>query len=117
VFVLLSTDSEFFHPINKGAPANVEIPGCLRLIPVEFFQAPDDEIPLNPFQTDASRRQIELNRVRVRSVALEEVGEVGEANLVAHCENYQPFNHVLQLTNITWPSIPGKVRRNEWNES
>ena len=45
--------------INKCSAADVEIPGCLRLVPVELFKCANEQLPFYCLQTDPLFRQLQ----------------------------------------------------------
>lgn len=42
------------HAVDQGTAADIELPGSLRLIALEFFECAADELAFNDFQTEPS---------------------------------------------------------------
>ena len=55
--------AELLHAVDQRSPADVQVLGRLRLVPVELLQRFQDQFLLDAFQTDAVGRQFELDGV------------------------------------------------------
>src|SRR5262249_32695976 len=89
-----------------------EISRSLRLVPAEFGERLNDDLPLYGIQRHALGNP---NRIRGRhagSKGLERVRQIRHGYFVARAKDYSPFNEILRLSYISRPF----ETRKEWQQ-
>ena len=91
----VSAKSEFLHSVNQRLPAQIQISGRLRLIPIELFESAKNEFFLDCFQGNASRREVQLNGFERGPLTTDRVRQVVKPDFLVLREYDQAFNDVL----------------------
>src|ERR1039457_4555165 len=56
----IALQSELLHSIDQCLAAEVQVLGCVGLVPVELLERPNDQFLLDRFQADAAGRKVKM---------------------------------------------------------
>src|ERR1035438_582654 len=85
-FAAIAFQSELLHSIDQCLAAEVEVLGCVGLVPVEPLERPNDQFLLDRLQADAVGRKVQMKLIHSRAFPPQEIGEVVQRDFVTRSE-------------------------------
>src|SRR5439155_15208012 len=98
------------HPVNKRFTAEVQVLSSPSLVSAEFLQGANNQFLFQSIQADPIRWEGQLKRADRRVLRTQELRQIPERNFGSTAEDDNPFQDVLQLTDVTRPGVTVKVR-------